>query len=104
MANEITMTGSLSYLKNRARAALSGSATVDQAGDHYVQQVQDVGTAEEQLEKGDIATIGWCAFRNMDATNYVELGATAGVYSMMLDPGEFIGPMRWSGSAIYAKA
>jgi hypothetical protein len=104
VANEITLSGSISYSKNKAKAALAGSATASQTGDHYVQEVQDVGTVEEQLAKGDIGTIGWCAFRNMDTVNFVQIGAAAGEYSIKLGPGEFHGPMRWSGSAVYAKA
>src|SRR5215472_14737294 len=104
MANEITVSGTLSYSKSSARASLSGSLRADQTGDHYVQAIQDVGTVEENIAKGDIGTIGWCAFRNNDTTNYVELGATTGVYSLKLGPGEFHGPMKWNSSSVFARA
>lgn len=104
MANELTLTGSLSFSKGKAKASLSGSATADVTGTHYVQNVQEVGTEEEQLVKGDIGTIGWAIFRNTDATNFVQLGATTGVYTVKVEKGETVGPMRWNGSAIYALA
>ena len=104
MANEITVSGTLSYSKSTARASLSGSLRADQTGDHYVQAVQDVGLVEENIAKGDIGTIGWCAFRNNDTTNFVELGATTGVYTLKLGPGEFHGPLRWNSTAVFAKA
>jgi|SRR2546428_930067 len=104
MANEITLSGSLSYSKNKAKASLSGTQTADVTGDHYMQGVQDVGTVEESISKGDIGTIGFCAFRNADSTNFVQVGAASGSYSLKLKPGEFAGPIRWNGTAVYAKA
>ena len=103
MANEIGTTGSLSYTKANARASLSGNNSYD-GGDHYISNVADVGTTEETLSKGDIGTIGLCGFRNMDATNYVELGSATGVYTLRVDAGKFSGPIMWNASSIFAKA
>lgn len=104
MANEIRINGTLTYAKGNARASLAGSGTFDQTGEHYVQTVADVGTTEEELDKGDIGTIGWVSFRNMDDTNYVEIGAATGEYTIKLDPLEYQGPMKWNGAGIFAKA
>ena len=102
--NVVTISGTLSMSKSLARASLAGSLRAGQAGDEYVQAVQDVGTAEELLGVGDMGQVGWCAFRNTDSTNYVELGKAPGEYTLRLGPGEFHGPMVWNGPLIYAKA
>lgn len=104
MANEITYTGSLTMVNGTKRATLSGSGRADMAGVEYVQKTQSIGTTEEALIQGDIAVIGWAAFRNTDPTNYVEIGVTTTVYNWKLLPGEFIGPVRIDGSTLFAKA
>jgi hypothetical protein len=102
--NAITVSGALSLAKSLARASLTGSVRAGQAGDGYMQSVADIGTAEEILDVGDMGQIGWCAFKNRDATNFVQLGKSPGVYTLKLGPGEFHGPMVWNGPLIYAKA
>ena len=42
--------------------------------------------------------------KNLDETNYVEVGATTGVYNLKLMPGDTVGPLRWNGTTMYAKA
>lgn len=103
MANEITLSGSLSYKRDTTSVKMSGSGNAD-AGDHFIQNLADIGTTEETLPKGDVGTIGYVAFRNKDASNYVEIGASAGVYAFKLGPGKYAGPMAWTGENIYAKA
>ena len=102
--NVITISGTLSLSKNLARSAITGSVRAGQAGDEYVQAMQDVGTVEELLNVGEMGMVGWCAFRNKDTTNYVELGKATGQYTLRLGPGEFHGPVRWNGPLIFAKA
>lgn len=36
--------------------------------------IQNVGTSAENLSVGEISSEGWAFFRNMDATNFVEIG------------------------------
>lgn len=110
MADEITVTASLRAKKDSAfldTGTLSYSDTPDMAGTHFSQTVQDIGTTHEAIViPSELATAGWCYFRNMDPTNYVEVGldvAAAFVGFLKLLPGEVgLGPL--STKAIYGRA
>lgn len=103
MANEITFSGSLRYLSGLKSATMSASGHATQVGTHFISNIQDIGTVEEAVVKGDVGTIGWVMFRNLDDTNFIEVGATTGVYSLKLTAGSmFVGP--WDGSTIFAKS
>ena len=104
MASEITIVSTLSFAKGTAKASFAASKAVTMTGVQYVHKTQTVGASEETVDKGDIATIGYAMFRNTDATNFVELGSSTGVYSVKLGPGESAGPMRWDGANVLAKA
>lgn len=97
MSNEIQINATLRYSKTPASATLSTSFFADQAGDKYQAGVQIVGTTEEALDKGDIGTIGYIAFRNLDDTNYFEMGKTTGVYSINCKAGKG-GVIPWNNS------
>ena len=103
MANEINVSLSLRYANSPTSASMTSSFIADQAGSKYEAGVQTVGLTEENLAKNDVGTIGYIAVRNTDATNYVELGSSTGVYSVKLRAGEscFI---PWEGSQVIAKA
>lgn len=103
MANEITVSASLRYSKNKASAQLSTSYTATQAGDKYQGGVQIIGTTEESLQKNDVGTIGFIAVRNLDATNYVQFGHTTGVYDVKVLPG-MGAVIPWSGTGVFALA
>lgn len=90
MANEITLSVSLALANGGRETKKSyGGVRVDQTGNAYTSIIQNIGTSEEQLDFGDIATPGYVLFRNLDSTNYVELRAGTGVADMVrLDAGE----------------
>lgn len=93
MANELTLTGSLSFAKGRV-AAVSMSkvgAQFNVTGANYARLTTSVGTsAFVALVKGGIGTIGYLYIQNLDATNYVEIAeATSGTGTVKLKPGEF---------------
>jgi hypothetical protein len=91
-ANEITVTLSLAYLKSNVSTSKTLTAGVfSQNGSpvKYVQNVQNVGTSEEALVIGDITTLGWVWFKNLDATNPVSIRqGTGGTNMVKLMPGE----------------
>ena len=63
--------------------------TIDVAGSRFVHQVQLIGTAEEAISLGELASLGVAAFKNLDETNYIEIRvATGGVKFLKLLPGE----------------
>jgi hypothetical protein len=104
MANEITAGGSLVFAKTTSAGRLAITDRITMTGDQYVQKTQSVGTTEETIDKGDITTIGYCLFKNLDATNYVELASSTGIYTIKLLAGEAAGPIRWGGTNVLARA
>lgn len=104
MADEIRVSARLQFSKGGSSDAFDVSATVDMAGAQYAKKTQTVGTSEENLDKGDISTIGYVLIKNLDATNFVQVGASTGVYSGKISPGETYGPVRWVGSNVIAKS
>lgn len=63
--------------------------TQDAVGVHA--PVQTIGTSEEVIPDGDVTTLGWAFFQNLDATNYVTIGPETGgamVGFIKLEPGE----------------
>ncbi len=100
MANEVNISATLRYAKSPASASLSTSYSADQTGTKYSAGVQIIGVTEESLDKNDVGTIGYLAVRNMDATNYVRLGATTTVYTIKLLPGKGC-VVPWNGSTTF---
>jgi len=91
MASEITVTMSLLALKGSVTATMSDSAKAyDMTGTKVLHNVQNVGfAAEEALGMGDITSPSWAYFRNLDATNFVEIRAATGESDLIkLKPGE----------------
>ena len=107
MANEISAYVSLAASKNGANIS-SGqlSATDDMAGDQMTYNVQAVGITAEAVALGDVSTIGYALFKNMDPTNFVELALDSAVSTQIfakLLPGD-IALVPLKTATIYAKA
>jgi hypothetical protein len=105
MANELSHTLSISYAKGTPSDIVTRteSTTTTISGTMWQAGRQTIGTSEESLQKGDVGTVGYVYIRNMDATNYVEIGTTSGQYSIKLPAGKDC----WffaNGNTIYAKA
>ena len=103
MASEIRVTSTLRYAKDQTAASLTGSFVADQVGNKFESGAQSIGTSEEVLVKNDVGTIGYCGIRNADTTNFVDFGASAGVYSIRLKPGE-AAVLPWQKANVYALA
>lgn len=77
MANEITYSLSLAVAKANGPTysrTISGSRA-DMAGSHLHATTQDIGTAYEAVVvPAEVATKGFAFFKNLDATNYLEIG------------------------------
>lgn len=94
MANEIRAQLTLRISNGNYDDATNISISADQSGIGGGNPgVVDIGTADEPIDAGDLAsTKGHAVFRNLDATNYVEIGPeSAGVIvpTVKLKPGEF---------------
>lgn len=87
MANEITVSCSIKVVKSSAKIdeSLSFSGLqFDMSGTEYMKRIQEVGTTEEALVmNADSAVPGWGIYKNLDATNYVELRQGTGVADMV---------------------
>lgn len=67
--------------------------------------VQTVGTAEESIVMpGDAAAPGYIILRNMDATNFIEIGVTSTVYNIKLEPARPVAVFPIDGTTLFAKA
>lgn len=105
MANELTARFSLSYANGNDNMQVpSITLQKDVAATPRVQGVQDIGTSEEALALGDVSAGGGAFYaRNLDATNFVEIGLT-GSYVIKLLPGEFCFLSGVSSQNLYARA
>lgn len=94
MANELALNLRVTYAKSGTSITWPDtngqSITVTVAGTRFVQHRQAVGTSEEALELGDIATGGYAFFFNRDTTNYVSIRqATGGTNLIRINAGEW---------------
>ena len=106
MADEIAVTIALSVAKgNLALAIASERFLPDMSGTRYIDNVQNIGTTAEALGVGDVGTAGWAYFKNLDLTNYVEIGRDISGFQAFIKllPGEAC-VVRLGTSAPYAKA
>ena len=104
MSDELSLRAYLSFSKGGAEVRRSEGITVDVTGETFTHEVQSIGTAEEDIVYcADIATPGYVLIINLDATNYVEIGITTGVYPIKLKAGEFA-LYRHNSTAFKAKA
>jgi hypothetical protein len=106
MANEITVSGSMTFQKGNVSASMGKSGVrADVAGTKYAEFVQEIGTSAEALELGDVGTPGYVMIENLDATNFVSLRPTSSSADMIkILPGEFAGPFMLAAAAPFAIA
>lgn len=83
MADELSIDASLSYKDSQNVKVFMDRFTdkwgkVDVSDKHYVHHKQNIGTSEEALDLGGLATLGWAFFMNLDETNYVEIRSATG--------------------------
>lgn len=111
MANEISASGSLAGSKlGLVVPADSYAETNDMSGTHVHRTVQDVGTTYEAIViPAEVATPGYARFKNLDTTNYVELGleVSAAFYAFIkIPPGKSSGPilLAMGRTALFARA
>ena len=90
MANELSLVINLSFSKGGAKVTRQFSKKVDIAGDAFTHGVQQIGTTEEEVAQGsEVGDPGWVLIINLDDTNYIEVGALTGEYTVKILKGEF---------------
>lgn len=81
MADELTVSFAASYEKASYPTvtipSVSGE-TFDVTGVRNIRHVQQIGTSEEALYLGELASLGWAFFKNLDPTNYLEIRSATG--------------------------
>ena len=107
MANEISLSTSLSSTMSGLTVSGSGSLAITQSGAPMLAAIQIVGTTTEAIAIGDITDIGYLFLKNNDATNFVEISTISPVVTgtslITLKAGESCAfPTRLE--TIYAKA
>lgn len=79
MANEITINASLEFEDDFQTLS---DEIVDRIVSPSVKKPfktrQTIGTSEEAINLGEISSLGYAMFRNLDPTNYVELRVSSG--------------------------
>jgi len=109
MANEITVQVALSRTDSantvNSHTYPSTRKLISQTLKRHVDMFVAVGTSEESPTINDITTFGQILMINTDATNYVDWGIGAGVYTGRMLAGESAGPFRiTTGVTLYLKA
>ena len=92
MADEISISFDISMEDSNGEVIQTWSPDEflrDIGAEIYVDEILDIGTSEETLSFGDIATKGEVVLYNRDATNYVSWGFTTGQLKGKLNPGKF---------------
>ena len=109
MANEIQLNTQFSLATGllTERISEAGSFSLSDTTPSNVGGIPSIGfAAHEALPMGDVAAAGWGFFKNLDATNYVQIGVdNTGTFIpfLRLNAGEFCF-VRLATNAPYAKA
>lgn len=93
MGNELKITAKITFNKTPVANVSRDETdvTYDVIGKRYQQGVQEVGTTEEPLVIGDVpsAGLGYMWIKNLDPTNFVQIGPAAGdAYLLKFKPTE----------------
>jgi len=104
MANELKLNVSLEYAQDGISVISNPSRVqIDTVGGRATKLVQTIGTVEETLILGDVAAVRMLLIRNLDATNFIELGVATGVYGVRVRAGNFA-LYNPNGTTVFARA
>lgn len=79
MANELTLSALLHFKKGGREVKFGkNSIQLDVTGTDFAFHSQNVGTSEEALDIGDVATPGYLLVYNNDSANFVTIRAASG--------------------------
>ncbi len=102
MANEISLSVSLTASKGGAAVSINGAKTLDMAGTDMTSETQTFGTTEQPVPLGDVAQGGLVVIKNLSTTESIRFGLTGFTYAAAVwgvGPGETIMVRTNSGSA-----
>ena len=76
MANELAVEIKVTYTPSAANQESVQpnkiTQTITMTGSDFVTGTQEIGTSDESLDVGSVATLGWMMVKNLDSTNFVE--------------------------------
>lgn len=78
MADELSVTVAVRHTKEPKLNLNPSAAIFDQTGEGVFSAVQEIGTSEEDVTITGITTLGLCVLRNLDDTNYIDIGKKDG--------------------------
>ena len=107
MADELTYRANIALSKGGVEFSKAlAQQSIDVTGDHMIWATQEIATSAENIQKGEITTVGFAMFHNTDATNYVEIGYDDTGFKPLIKllAGEWCGPVRLSQSTPQAQA
>lgn len=90
MAKELYTQVKITARKSGATITADSSLSQDMTGDEMVNSTQTIGTSAETISLGEVSGApGQLVIKNLDATNYVEIGGDSGltVFKLKLLPG-----------------
>ncbi len=93
MANEISVTASLSVYKSSVMSAAVGRSITDalftMTGSAWIESILDVLTSATVIPLGGVATPHWAYFKNLDASNFIKIrNGASGADLLKLKAGE----------------
>jgi len=104
VSNEISISVGMSVSKGGVQDSRFDSVNIDMSGDAITHHTQVVGIVEEAIVvPADLTTFGFVLLKNLDDTNFIEIGKTTGVYTIKLKAGE-LALFRVDGSTLFALA
>ena len=108
MANELTITGSLKLANGNDSMSKTFTFNADQTSVGGPSPgTLSIGTTHEAVATTDITNKGWAFFKNLDTTNFVDIGVdvSATFYPLLrLEPGESVVVRLSPAVSLYAKA
>lgn len=109
MANELTLSASLSFEKDGVtNGAVGKSVTAVRftvTGDAYIESTVSAATSATVVPLGGVTSPGWCYFKNMDDTNFVKIrNGSLGADLVKLKPGESAWFPMYDGAVPYVIA
>lgn len=105
MANELTISASLKFVKGNTNVSFAKSGVrLDVTGKNYTSKSQTIGTTEEAISLGDVATPGYILIYNQDTTNFVSVRSGTGAANLIKIPPGGIALFNCQASAPFAIA
>lgn len=89
MANELSITASLSFADSEGTDETLDVSEYELtiSTKKYIKAKISVGTSEEALPLGEVSSLGYCFFKNLDETNYVEIRSGTGASNDVIKVG-----------------